>query len=744
MLYAHSANRDGDRHDLLAHLYAVAELTSRFCAPFGAAEVGWLVGLLHDCGKASCRWQQGLVRAEVNGGRVGTDHKSLGTQVALELGLDVFAMTIFGHHGGLTSAGELGSELGRNLENYAEEVADARRQVSEVLQEAASRGKPSLPWGDPLVGEMAVRMVFSALVDADSLDTQAHKEGMSEPNVAAEADFVGMWERFAKRREALLAEREKSPVDSAREALYEACVAAADRPPGMFRLPGLTGTGKTIGAAAFAVRHAALHGKRRVVVATPWTTITEQNADVYRRLLNSDDEQAVLEHHSGVDFDHLGDDRRWQRLAAENWDAPFVTTTTVRLFESLFGRGRTATRRVHRLAGSVIVLDEVQGLPHRLLVPILDGLRTLVDHFGATVVLCSATQPDFWHLEPFKELPAVDIVPEPSAMSVAQHRVRYEWWTNPRPSLEEVATRAGQTGCALTVLNTTADAATVFHVWKDACLPGVFHLSTRMCPAHRRRVLAEVGRRLGQGEPVLLASTQLIEAGVDVDFPTVFRALCPADSISQAAGRCNRDGCMAHGGLVVVFDAHDAGAPPAYRTLTDRTKHFFGADKADPDDAAALLEYWRDAFDVQGVQERHEVGHAIQKARKRLDYVSVTNGPFLDVETGARDHRKAFRMIPDANAAVICPEGAREKDRDDVRELVAHVRAGRDVGQNLRRLQPYITNLHVGVAQRPHVSACLRPVLGDVGTPGSLAEWIGAYDADTGINIDPQLEEFIQ
>jgi CRISPR-associated endonuclease/helicase Cas3 len=545
----------------------------------------------------------------------------------------------------------------------------------------------------------------------------------------------------------LLASRPAAPVDAVREEVYRACVAAAPAPPGVFRLAAPTGAGKTLASAGFALRHAAANKLRRVVVAVPFLTITEQNAAVYRALLDVDDGgggPVVLEHHSGVELDA----DRWARLAAENWDAPFVVTTTVRLFESLFGRRPAAMRRVHRLAGAVIVLDEVQALPHRLLVPILDGLRLLVAHFGATVLLASATQPDFWELSPFRDLPATEIMPDPPALVARLRRVRFEWRTDPSPTLDKVADEAATCAQAMVVVNTTADAARVFARWRRAVPEGVaWHLSTRMCPAHRRRVLARVRDRLAGGAGTLLVSTQLIEAGVDIDFPVVYRALAPADSLLQAAGRANREGRLAEPGRVVVVDPPDAGAPPAYRTPVGETRVHFGPGRADPDALGALRDYYRSLYAVLNLEHRDHPGQQLQEARRRFDFPAVVDGPLRDAAEGsARDRRLAFRMILDDGIAVITPDGAESEDeQQQVRELVDQIRtAPRPELAALRQLQPFTTNLPRSALRRPGVAALLRPVLGKLGAPGSLAEWIGDYDTHTGISVDPAIEEYVQ
>lgn len=752
-LWAHSANAAGSRHALADHLHGTAALAARFARPFGGDHVAWWLGLLHDVGKASCAWQEGLARAEANGGPVGIDHKTLGARLAVERELGKFALAVHGHHGGLGSPPALSNRLKSLTPADRERHADAERAMGRLLPELAGNGGVEVPawWDEPLVGELALRLVFSALCDADFLDTAAHFAGRSHPAVRPDADFAVLRARFEAGRRRLLAARTAAPVDAVREEVYQACVAAAAAPPGVFRLAAPTGSGKTLASAGFALQHAVANGLRRVVVAVPFLTITEQNAAVYRSLLDAghDGDPVVLEHHSGVELDADRSGDRWARLAAENWDAPFVVTTTVRLFESLFGRRPAAMRRVHRLAGAVIVLDEVQALPHRLLVPILDGLRTLVAQFGATVLLASATQPDFWELSPFRELPATEIVPDPAALAAQLPRVRFEWRTDPSPTLDQVAEEAAAHAQALVVVNTTADAAGVYARWRSTVPAGVaWHLSTRMCPAHRRRVLGRVRERLADGAGTLLVSTQLIEAGVDVDFPLVYRALAPADSLLQAAGRANREGNLGEGGRVVIVDPPDAGAPPAYRTPVGVTRAHFGPGKADPNALGALRDYYRSLYGVLNLEHHDHPGQRLQQARRRFDFPAVADGPLRDAggERSARDRRLAFRMILDDGIAVVTPDGAETSDeQQQVRNLVDQLRsAPRPQLATMRQLQPFITNLPRSTLGRPGVAALLRPVLGELGEPGSLAEWIGDYDTHTGISVDPAIEEYVQ
>ena len=680
---------------------------------------------------------------------VGIDHKALGTRIAFERGLGGLANAIYGHHGGLIDGPALRQDLSSRLNKNADTVASAEGLLPRLLPDlpASLAGLVPQVWrGDSLVGEMALRLCYSALVDADSLDTSAHFQGLARAHVRQDADFGHLHKLFEQRRGQLLAERTAAPVDALRERVYAQCLAAAEQPPGVFRLGAPTGAGKTLASAGFALRHAVKHGKRRIIVAVPFLTITEQNAAVYRGMLDEPNaEPVVLEHHSQANFDDVRM-WRWARLAAENWDAPFVVTTFVRLFESLYGRRPSAMRRLHRLADSIIVLDEVQALPHRMLAPILDALRLLVKHFGVTVLLSSATQPSFWALKEFDddEIYRYDLVQDTPKLVNELRRVRFEWQVDPKPTLAEIAEQAAACPAALVVVNTTADAKTVFDHWRDAEPDGTaWHLSTRMCPEHRQRGLGEVRRRLSVGDRVLLVSTQLVEAGVDVDFPVVFRALAPADSLLQAAGRANREGHLSFG-RVVIFAPDDGGQPPTYQTLIDCTRRHFGPGQAEPDDPFVLPRYYTDLYDALNLADAGHIGQRIQDARRRWEFQTVAEGPY-DAKTGRRDRSLRFRMIDDDGISVVTPQGAPTPQRQ--RELEALIDQLRhapvpDLAM-LRVLQPYTTNVHPSVLRTTGVSALMHPIIGTDVQRGALVEWRGEYDRNTGIDIDPNLEAFV-
>ncbi|GAA2579919.1 CRISPR-associated helicase/endonuclease Cas3 [Dactylosporangium fulvum] len=751
-MWAHSKNRFGIRHRLEDHLRGTAELARRFALPFGMGELAWWAGLVHDGGKCWQDWQDKLLLVEPTNGRVGLDHKSFGVQLARRHGLKPVEFAVAGHHGGLTNRGKVDDLFGED-DAYEQWLrrgpwADAERRLRVAMPEMFSR-VPPLPGefgadGDKMVQEFLLRFLFSCLVDADVLDTQAHRENTA-PRVGPDLDAPAVLERFLTRRADYLSKRPPGSMDARRERVFAVAMAAAERAPGIFRLTAPTGTAKTIAAAGFALKHAALHGKRRVIVVVPFITITEQNAAVYRALLDPDDPDGVpvvLEHHSHVEMTEPGtgdQHHSWQRLAAENWDAPFVVTTTVQLFESLFGRTQSRMRKLHRIANSVLVLDEVQALPHRLLPQIADALRILSERFGVTVVLSSATQPAVHALGPLKDLRAYEMLPEPAAFFAECQRVRFEWRLDSKPALGEMVTEAAVYPQALMVVNTVRDARTAFEQARQDSPDGagVLHLSTGMCPAHRQRVLATVRRLLRHGEPVLLVSTSLVEAGVDLDFPVAFRAVGPPESMAQVAGRCNREGNLGdRGGLVVIFGPADGGLPPSYPTQIHKALVHFGPDKAEPEDQAALAAYFPELYRTLGIEDRGSPAKVIASNRRKWDFIAVADGPLKSPGGTQRDRERAFRMITDDTVPVLVPYGDAAARRT-VQQCLNRLRGPQPDMSTLRQLQPYITTLRRRTTQRADIAANLDPVIGD------LLLWRGDYDDGYGIVLEPRDEDYL-
>lgn len=719
MVYAHSRNRAGNRHDLVEHLRAVSRLAAELAEPLGAAESARLIGLWHDLGKFSPAFQSYLLACEADpeGGRRGPDHKAAGAQMAARH-LGPVALAIQGHHGGLCALATLQAWL---RERDGDAVSDALARARRALPDLEPSGRVPLP---PHVdrsrsaAELFLRLLFSALVDADYLDTEAHFTAARSAQRGGHLPMQTLWERYQRSQANLLAATgqvadARREVYDVRREVYEACLTSAERPPGIFRLTVPTGGGKTRSGMGFALRHAVHHGLQRVVVAVPFVSITEQTADVYREIFTraDDAEPAVLEHHSGArDDDESGDarpSRVWARLAAENWDAPIVVTTTVQLLESLFANGTARCRKLHRLARSVVILDEAQTLPSHLLKPILDALSQLAAHYGTTIVISTATQPAFEAIPEFSAVASTEIVPQHTRHFRRLERVTYEWRTDPALGWSEIADILRPEPQALAVLNTKGDAVALLDALGD---PDALHLSTALCGAHRRDVIRLVRERLAAGVPCRLISTQVVEAGVDLDFPFALRALGPLDAIIQTAGRCNREGRAERGRVVIVRPIEGALPPGSYTTATGVTRALLGRGPIDTDDPATARAYFQQVF--QSVPTDRD---GIQNLRASLDYPEVA---------------RRFRMIDEDTESVVVPYGSADERRRQA-DLIDQLRTGApDARRVLRRLQPYLVAVRAREAERERQRGRIAPIM-----PG-LGEWRGPYDPVRGLSLD--------
>ncbi len=708
---AHTANRAGVRHLLVDHLRAVSELAAEFGRPLGASEGARWLGLWHDLGKFSSAFQTYLVECEeqsTTSGR-GPDHKAAGTHLAAKH-LSALALAIQGHHGGLHSVADLKNSLMRwnSDPSVVEALTRARQEIAD-LEPAQLVSLPPHLDASRRSAELFIRLLFSALVDADYLDTERHFDVSAAGHRHVDASMQELWDRMRADQEALMAGA-VGTVNRARREIYEACVAAADAEPGVFTLTVPTGAGKTRSAMAFALRHAVRNGQRHVVVAVPLITVTEQTANVYREIFESNGpSNVVLEHHSG--YDALRADaeysRRsvWRRLASENWDAPIVVTTTVQLFESLFAARPAACRKLHRLARSVIILDEAQSLPPHLLTPILDVLQELSVNYGTTVLLSTATQPAFHAIPVFASVDSKEIVPDPDRYFRELKRVDYELWIQEPVPWRQVADAMKATPQSLVVVNTKRDAIRLLDALGE---PDALHLSTSLCGAHRSAVLKEVRRRLRIGKPCRVVSTQVVEAGVDIDLPVVFRAIGPLDAIIQAAGRCNREGGPTRGRTVVFMPEPSASSMPggAYKTGTDLTASLVMRG-ADLDDPATPTEYFRSLFELLG---RETDRQDIQALREALDFPRVA---------------EKFRMVDEHTVSVLVPWGEDRERRDAMLDAVASGDTNPRLA--LRKLQPYFVNLYTRQAERVSTLGLIDWVA------PRLGRWLGDYDAIRGL-----------
>ncbi|QGM98096.1 CRISPR-associated helicase/endonuclease Cas3 [Methylocystis parvus] len=668
---------------LAEHLRSTADRASRNAEKFGAGRAAKLAGLLHDLGKYTAEFQKRLEGGDA------VDHATAGAREAMALAAqprdkliaEIVAHAIAGHHAGLpdsVGAASLEERVGKKLHAldpvWREEIAPvADGLIKQSFKAGASR--------QTLAFQLAFfgRMIFSCLVDADFRDTEAfydRAEGRSSPREwRALPDIVdALRGRFDEHMAKLGARAEATPVNALRAEVLAHTRKQADLPRGLFTLSVPTGGGKTLASLAFALDHAKRHGMERIVYAIPFTSIIDQTAAIFQSVLQ-DREDIVLEHHSSIDEERNQDrsSREKLKLAMEDWAAPVIVTTNVQLFESLHADRPSRCRRLHNLANSVIILDEAQTIPLHVLRPCLAALNELALNYGASIVLCTATQPavrkvdfeDGLDLPPEREL-----APDPQRLHRQLQRVRVE----KLGVLDDDALvgQLGESSQGLVIVNSRAHALALYRKARDAGLDGAVHLSTRQCAAHRRDILAHVRETLKSEKPCRVIATSLVEAGVDLDFPRVWRAEAGLDQIAQAAGRCNREGQRKiDESIVGIFQSPDFPPPREIRQFAEDMKRVRRDDLLSPE---AIREYFAEVY--------------WRKGEKQLDKFEVMDAWLLPLDKPNFNYRsigRSFRMIESGMTPVIIPWDASAQEA--VKNLAFETIPS---GRLARLLQPYI------------------------------------------------------
>jgi CRISPR-associated endonuclease/helicase Cas3 len=675
--------------DLEDHLRNVARSAKEFAEPFGSGDWGYAAGLLHDIGKYSDEFQQMLIRASDEDTSSeflhGPDHSSAGAQeinkrVADGLG-KLLAYAIAGHHSGLLDGKSndacLEKRLSKEIPNYSSCAAVIVEAVPKLQLPDHLKQKESYE----LIAfrlQLFVRMIFSCLVDADRLDTEAfHNAGKA----ALRQVRVSLGELRGKVLEKIgdlqrKAERGDMPctvVNRKRREVSEQCMQAAQKHPGIFSLTVPTGGGKTLSSLAFALEHAVKYGKGRVIYVIPYTSIIEQNAKVFRDVCGDD---AVVEHHSNFEFT---EDSYRAQLASENWDAPLIVTTNVQFFETLFSSRTSRCRKAHNIANSVVIFDEAQMLPIELLKPCMAVIQELVRSYGVTAVLCSATQPALARSEEFTYgIEGIrEIISDPVDLYLSLRRVEVRTASSPM-SDAEVAALIDRNRRVLCVVNTRRQARRLYELVGNR--EGLYHLSGLMCPAHRSQVLERIRAALENDEPCRVVSTQLVEAGVDVDFPVVLRALSGIDSIAQAAGRCNREGKLAGGGSVLVFAAEDASPPGHLRRCAEEAQGII-RNHDDILSLEAVREYFGNLYWRQGEGlDKHGILARIAEGIGSCDFPFRTVGGM-------------FRIIEDGTRTIVIPFDK------EARSLINEMKNS-DSKDIARKLQRYCVQVYPNVIEK--------------------------------------------
>lgn len=665
MLLAHGATDEHpEGQSIEAHLKGTGELAETFAAEFGAAANGKLCGLAHDIGKYSDEFQLRL-----RGGKK-VDHATAGAIECFKIKAAFEAVCVIGHHSGLPNVGHKDADttesqtfFGRKLRAEQGGIPDYRKNWNGHIALPQDYFRPS---GRGFATAFYIRMLYSCLVDADYIDTETFMNGDAgrgnyEP-LSALCDkltaYISKWNNPTRE------------IDILRQKILNSCIEKASAPRGIFSLTVPTGGGKTVASMAFALNHAVANSMKRIIYVIPYTSIIEQNAKVFRDILGQEN---VVEHHSQVshELSEDADELEYRSaLATENWDAPVIVTTAVQFFESLYANRSSKCRKLHNIANSVIIFDEAQMIPSNNLRPCVAAIAELVRAYNATAVLCTATQPaiDEMLLEYSKKESVVELCPDVDGMFEKFRRTSFE--KEGRLTTDELVSRLESQQQVLCIVNTRKFAQEVYEALPSE---GRFHLSTLMCPVHRKQKLDEIRERLKSGKTCRVVSTSLIEAGVDVDFPRVFREMAGLDSILQAAGRCNREGKRsAESSIVTVFESENkvnkliaVNRDAAEETVRDWTQ---------PNTTSTIERYFKAYRDFLRNDDKSGVMTASEKG------ISGCGLPFEWIA-------KEFKLIDQNTFAVYIPIG-------EGKELVSRLREGERSRGLYRRAGMYSVSVY--------------------------------------------------
>lgn len=717
---AHISEDKKRKQFLTEHLEGTAQRAKAFAAAFGYGDWGYAAGKLHDIGKYSDKFQRRIRKSNER-----VDHATAGGQLCGKLrkklrgGCTALAYVILGHHAGLpdtggsADTGDAATFYGRmkkQIEDYAayqEEVSIP--ELETPVFACAEKEKAGYSYS------FFIRMLYSCLVDADFLDTEYFmKNGETERNSGEEIELL--WNKLLRQVQSWLENDAIDTINGRRTEILRECIQKGTMAKGLFRLTVPTGGGKTIASLAFALRHAQEHGCGRIIYVVPYTSIIEQNADVFRERLGTEN---VLEHHCNVEYEST-DELKPMQLAAENWDKPVIVTTNVQFFESLYGNTSSKCRKLHNIANSVIVLDEAQMLPNGYLIPCVSALNELIARYHCSVVLCTATQPA---LQGFfsKTLPWTELCPRMEEQfrffKRASIQVVKEKWTEEdlEQQLRERFTEGSQILC---ILNTKA---AVQRVYDALAGEGVYHLSTFMTPVHRRRVLKTIRQTLEEKKPCLVIATSLVEAGVDLDFQLVYRQLAGIDSLIQAAGRCNREGKRSlEESIVYVFQMKDEKIPGQEQQM---------------DVAKQVIRKCEDVSAPEAVQEyftrlyRYK-GEALDK-KKIMENFSGTHFSFA--KTGHE-----FRLIEENTRTILVPSEERAK------EIENRLRYQGATKSLLREAGQYSVNVYENLFQRLYGAGRLMEISeGQKDGIFVLRNPEQSYSEEKGLLIDASIGEGI-
>lgn len=698
------AHVEGERkQSVKEHLYGTAKLAGDFAGRFGKKEWGYCCGMLHDIGKYSDAFQE-RIRNKSN--RL-VDHATAGAKVCLDQGgcYSFLCYCIAGHHAGLpdygnsSDSGSARSLMGRRKK----EIQDftAYKKEIQIPQINAAPFDPRQSPDPDFSLSFFIRMLYSCLVDADFLDTENFMKNGNAERDTGEAPEI-LLKRLEQYIAGWLSNEKTDTVNGRRTEILKHCLSCGELKRGMFQLTVPTGGGKTVASLAFALRHAVENGLDRVIYVIPYTSIIEQNADVFRKILG---EQNVLENHCNVDYES-SEELKSMQLAAENWDKPVVVTTNVQFFESLYANKSSKCRKLHNIANSVIIFDEAQMLPPDYLKPCLAAMEELVDRFQCSIVLCTATQPALTSF--FRtDRKITELCPRVQEQFRFFERVTIQ--NMGTVTEEELMEKLSVEKQALCIVNTKKKAQRIFHKLEG---DGVYHLSTSMYPQHRRRVLEKIRKRLSNDEKCILISTSLVEAGVDLDFQNVYRQLAGVDSMIQAAGRCNREGKRNKEDSSVFFFQFDE-------------KEYVPGQRLQIDVSKMLLSEGTDIASLQGIQKYFEAlyhfrGESLDK-KKILEEFKNKRYNFAKAASD-------FKLIEENTKTVFIPQ------EPEAAELLKRISCQGYTKSGMRKAGQYCVQLYENEFEKFRGAGMVQLVSEDLPDFYELVRE-EAYCDDTGLDL---------
>ncbi|MGD9677395.1 MAG: CRISPR-associated helicase Cas3' [Vulcanibacillus sp.] len=712
--YAHSTdNPERPWQTVAEHLENTAIIAGKYASKFNAREFGYICGMLHDIGKYSLDFQQKL-----QGKVLRVDHSTAGAKEVMNLYGDklgkLMAYCIAGHHSGLLNHGTAASTEGtlearlrnKEIKNYSEFHKEIDISTYKFILNLPIKSTNNESLGFTLA--FFVRMIYSCLVDADFLDTEDYMSDELKPR-GNNASIQQLNDTFNNFLSSFTCNNSK--INIKRGEILKRCILMSKMETGLYTLTVPTGGGKTYSSLAFALNHATIHNLERIIYVIPYTSIIEQNAKVFKDALG---DKNVLEHHSNYQYDkEISEDIQMVseklKLASENWDIPIVVTTNVQFFESLFSNRSSKCRKIHNMAKSVVIFDEAQMLPIEYLKPCLLAVSELVNNYGSTAVLCTATQPSINELLP-QSIKPIEIMENPKQLYIDFKKVKVvmKGEMDDDTLLDEL-NRHEQVLC---IVSTRKHAKEIFNRLTDDT---TFHLSTLMCPIHRQEILKEIKQHLKDKKSCKVVSTQLIEAGVDIDFPVVYRSVAGIDSIVQSAGRCNREGILDKGNVFVFKPISEHAKIRGYLERTAKVADMVFRKYEDPISLDAIDYYFKMLYDIEGEQ-------ALDK--KSVIDCFEERGNMLEFDF--KDAAEKFRLIENNTYSIVIPFN------NDAIKLINEAQFSKYPRSVARKLQPYTVSIYEYEYKTLLKNAALKTINDSFII---LDDFINYYNESTGLAI---------